>query len=64
MSSISAPVDPTRSAAPTDQTGSDTGWATATGTVVLRRPEPIDTNGRALDPSFIEEQGTPSPAIL
>ena len=53
-----SPVDPTRTRASTDQAGSDAGWATATGTVTIRRPEPLDTDSSSEETSFSEEQGT------
>jgi hypothetical protein len=60
---ISAPIDPRRSAASTDQARSDTGWSTATGTVTIRRPEPLDTNSESEDSSFLEEQVADSPSL-
>ncbi len=58
-----SPCDPTRTRASTDQAGSDTGWATATGTVTIRRPEPLDTDSSSEETSFSEEQATDSPSI-
>lgn len=60
---IPAPLDPTRTRAATDQATSDTGWATATGTVSIRRPEPLDTESRPEDSSFTEDQGPDSPSL-
>ena len=58
-----SPVDPTRTRASTDQAGSDTGWATATGTVTIRRPEPLDTDGTFEETSFNEDADTDDPSL-
>ena len=60
---LPAPIDPRRTAAPTDLAGSDTGWATATGTATSRRPEPLYTDSKSEDPSFLEERGTDGPSL-
>jgi hypothetical protein len=60
---LPAPIDPTRAGAPTDQAGSDTGWASATGTITIRRPEPLDTDSRPGDSAFTEERDADVPSL-
>jgi len=60
---ISAPVDPVRFAAPTDQAGSDAGWAIVTGTVANRRPEPLDKDAESRDAAFTEAPGSDGPSL-
>lgn len=62
-SPIHSPLDRTRTWASTDQASSDSGWATATGTVTIRRPEPLDTDSRSEDSTFNEEQGPDDPSL-
>ena len=60
---IRSPLDSSRSRTSTDQASSDTGWATATGTVTIRRPEPLDTDGTFEETSFNEDADTDDPSL-
>ena len=48
------PIDPRRAQAPTDPSDSD--WATATGTLTIRRPEPAYLDSAPADTSFFEDR--------
>lgn len=60
---LSPPIAPPRTSASTDQASSETGWASATGTITIRRPEPPGTDSSSGDASFIEQRGTDAPSL-
>lgn len=60
---IPPPTDPTQSRDATDQASSDTGWASATGAVTIRRPVPLDTDSSADGTAFTEEPGADGPSL-